>query len=232
MSITINSAFQTTIIKPFEQQSSYNGSLLPFPTHHGPPNSLSSSPQTALYVPTLPSAPESILQNAARPLVVPTTTVKQTTNASFSPGTTCWASPLPTPDVDAVITADETRAMDLCRAHGTTVLHDDVLSIRTLTWMTLMSLPTPALRAGRVVLALQQSPGISTYGGNDRKMTAREENESELLDKMNAMTVKIKKLETTIASRPSTTARPIDGDCCVHGNGRRSFFSRRRCICI
>lgn len=72
----------------------------------------------------------------------------------------------------------------------------------------------------------------STYGGNDRKMTAREENDSELLDKMNAMTVKIKKLETTIASRPSTTARPIDGDCCVHGNGRRSFFSRRRCICI
>ncbi|KAG7405279.1 hypothetical protein Forpe1208_v015415 [Fusarium oxysporum f. sp. rapae] len=72
----------------------------------------------------------------------------------------------------------------------------------------------------------------STYGGNGRKMTAREENDSELLDKMNAMTVKIKKLETSIASWPSTTARPINDNCCVHGNGRRSLFSRRRCICI
>ncbi|KAH7240257.1 uncharacterized protein BKA55DRAFT_596844 [Fusarium redolens] len=71
-----------------------------------------------------------------------------------------------------------------------------------------------------------------TYSGHGRKMTSREENDSELLDKMNAMTVKIERLETTIASRPSTTARPLDDNCYVHGNGRRSLFSRRRCICI
>ncbi|KAF5243609.1 hypothetical protein FANTH_8189 [Fusarium anthophilum] len=70
----------------------------------------------------------------------------------------------------------------------------------------------------------------SNYSGQGRKMSDGE-NHDELLDKMNAMTVKIEQLNTKIASQPSTTARSFDDNCSVHGHGRRSLFSRRRCIC-
>lgn len=71
----------------------------------------------------------------------------------------------------------------------------------------------------------------SNYSGHGRKMSSGEDKESELLDKMNAMTVKIEQLETNLASQPSTTARPFDDNCSLHGYGRRSLFGRRRCIC-
>ncbi|KAF4945626.1 hypothetical protein FGADI_11807 [Fusarium gaditjirri] len=71
----------------------------------------------------------------------------------------------------------------------------------------------------------------STHGGQGRKTTAKEENEHDLLDMMNAMTVKVKELENNMASRPSISARSFDDNCSVHGHGRRSLFSRRRCIC-
>ncbi|KAF5603820.1 uncharacterized protein FSUBG_7069 [Fusarium subglutinans] len=71
----------------------------------------------------------------------------------------------------------------------------------------------------------------SSYSGHNIKAKAREENDSELIEKMNAMTAKIEQLDTKIASRPSAPASSFDDNCSVHGHGRRSLFSRRRCIC-
>ncbi|KAF4441426.1 hypothetical protein FACUT_2734 [Fusarium acutatum] len=71
----------------------------------------------------------------------------------------------------------------------------------------------------------------STHSGHGRKISAGEDKDSDLLVKMNAMTVKIEELENTIASRPPATARSFDDNCSVHGHGRRSLFRGRRCIC-
>ncbi|KAI1064389.1 hypothetical protein LB506_007990 [Fusarium annulatum] len=71
----------------------------------------------------------------------------------------------------------------------------------------------------------------TTAGGHGRKMSAGEGEDSGLLDKMNAMTIKIEQLETNLASRSSVTGRSFDDNCSVHGHGRRSLFGRRRCIC-
>ncbi|SCO57613.1 uncharacterized protein FFMR_14769 [Fusarium fujikuroi] len=71
----------------------------------------------------------------------------------------------------------------------------------------------------------------STYSGHGRKTSAEEAKDSGLLDKMNAMTIKIEQLETNLASRSSVTGRSFDDNCSVHGHGRRSLFGRRRCIC-
>lgn len=71
----------------------------------------------------------------------------------------------------------------------------------------------------------------STYSGHGRKISAGEGKDSGLLDKMNAMTIKIEQLETNLASRSSVTGRSFDDNCSVHGHGRRSLFGRRRCIC-
>ncbi|KAF9778297.1 hypothetical protein IL306_004022 [Fusarium sp. DS 682] len=74
-------------------------------------------------------------------------------------------------------------------------------------------------------------PHYHEYGGHDRKPMATTENDAELLERMREMTVKIEQLETTIASKPSATARAFDDNCSMHGYGRRSLFSRRRCTC-
>ncbi|KAF5566552.1 hypothetical protein FNAPI_1010 [Fusarium napiforme] len=70
----------------------------------------------------------------------------------------------------------------------------------------------------------------SAYSGHSRKASTGE-NDSALLDKMNAMSVKIEELETNLASRQSANARSFDDNCSVHGHGRRSLFRGRRCIC-
>ncbi|WZH42134.1 hypothetical protein QYS62_003124 [Fusarium acuminatum] len=72
----------------------------------------------------------------------------------------------------------------------------------------------------------------TSYRGHDHKTVVSTENDKDLLDQMADMTRKIEDLGTMIASRPSTTTRPFDNNCSIHGNGRRPLFSRRRCTCI
>ncbi|KAF5602483.1 hypothetical protein FPCIR_1824 [Fusarium pseudocircinatum] len=70
----------------------------------------------------------------------------------------------------------------------------------------------------------------SSYSGRGGKASTGE-HDSGLIDKMNAMSVKIEELETNLASRQSANARSFDDNCSVHGHGRRSLFRGRRCIC-
>jgi hypothetical protein len=75
----------------------------------------------------------------------------------------------------------------------------------------------------------------SAYSGHSRKASTGENDsallDSALLDKMNAMSVKIEELETNLASRQSANAKSFDENCSVHGHGRRSLLRGRRCIC-
>jgi hypothetical protein len=45
------------------------------------------------------------------------------------------------------------------------------------------------------------------------------------------MSLKVERMENTIATQRSAAASSVNMDCSLHGSGRSSFFRRRRCIC-
>ena len=182
--------------------------------------------------------------SAATLPIVPTTTVNPVTSVSLSPGMTWRASHPTILDADVATTVDETRVMDPFQVNGSPVLPRHAPSVRTLTQMMSLSI-LRALSGLREALCLPRSLrksviisiGLgeltvfsSSYRDHDRKRSPSVE-DVRLHEIIQDMSIKVERMESTIASQRSAAQSSVNIDCSLHGSGRSSFFRRRRCIC-
>lgn len=183
-------------------------------------------------------------ESAATLPTVPTTTASQVTSDSLSPGMT-WRESHPTiPAADVATTVEGTKAMDQFQVNGSPVLPRHAPSVRTLTQMMSLSI-LGALRGLREVLCLPRSPRrsvirnirldkltvfSSSYRDHDKRRSPSVE-DVRLHEIIQDMSIKVERMESTIASQRSAAQSSVNIDCSVHGSGRSSFFRRRRCIC-
>ncbi|KAJ4005960.1 hypothetical protein NW752_001207 [Fusarium irregulare] len=77
---------------------------------------------------------------------------------------------------------------------------------------------------------MSSTVAASSYRDHDKRRSPSVE-DVRLHEIIQDMSIKVERMESTIASQRSAAQSSVNIDCSVHGSGRSSFFRRRRCIC-